>query len=111
MLTLEREDLTGDLTVPGTVLLVVRRVMVSVEGARAKLGALLEAGKDEQIHHVIAKHGAAAGVLVPIDWYRRVSELDGDPTEFGLTSDVVPDRPPRPRKRSRATDKAPPGAD
>ena len=54
----------------------------SVERARAKLGQIIDTARDESVHTVIARHTTDVAVVVPLDWYRRMRELDGDPTDL-----------------------------
>lgn len=55
---------------------------MSVEDARRALGKRLDMARDDDTHTVVAKHGRDAGVIVPMDWYRRMRQLDGDPTDL-----------------------------
>ena len=55
---------------------------VSIEDARKTLGQRYDKARDEDLHTALTKHGRPGAVLVPIDWYRRMRELDGDPTDL-----------------------------
>jgi prevent-host-death family protein len=53
-----------------------------IEEARKELGPILTAAEKEKVHTVVSRHGASKGVIVPMEWYRRMRELDGDPTDL-----------------------------
>lgn len=55
---------------------------MSVEKARPKLGQVINAAQTDDVHTVIARHSTDIAVVVPMDWYRRMRELDGDPTDL-----------------------------
>jgi PHD/YefM family antitoxin component YafN of YafNO toxin-antitoxin module len=55
---------------------------MSVEEARKVLGQRVDKARDEEVHTALTKHGRLSGVLVPPDWYRRMREMDGDPTDL-----------------------------
>lgn len=74
---------------------VAKRETVGIEGARGKLGAILEAAREQDIHTAITRHGIVEGVVVPAGWYREASEKMGDPTDVGSPSTVAPPRRPR----------------
>lgn len=56
--------------------------VMPIEEARKVLGQRLSKAHDEGMHTAIARHGTVMGVIVPIDWYRRARQLDGDPTDL-----------------------------
>lgn len=55
---------------------------IGVEAARKVLGQRLDLAKKEGVHTILAKHGADAGAIVPMDWYRLAREALGDPTDL-----------------------------
>jgi prevent-host-death family protein len=58
-----------------------KRVLHSAQETRDHLRDVM----DEALtgtHTVVMRHGQPTVVVVPMDWYRRVSELDGDPTDL-----------------------------
>lgn len=55
---------------------------VSVEEARKSLGRRVERAGTESLHTALTKHGKTGAVIVPLDWYRRMREKDGDPTDL-----------------------------
>jgi len=63
---------------------VVKMQRMGVEAARKNLARLIQAAKDEGIHTDIAKYGSRdeGAVLVPKEWYRRMRELSGEPTDI-----------------------------
>ncbi len=71
---------------------VAKRESVGIEGARGKLGAIMQAAREQDIHTAITRHGIAEVVVVPVDWYREASESLGDPTDIGAPSTVAPPR-------------------
>ncbi len=61
---------------------VAKTEMVGIEKARQTLGPLLERADAEHIHFPLTRHGQPKGVLVDMEWYRRMRALDGDPTDL-----------------------------
>jgi hypothetical protein len=55
---------------------------MGVEALRKVLGPRLEKLKADGVHIVATKHGAAQGVVVPMEWYRRAREALKDPTDL-----------------------------
>lgn len=53
-----------------------------IEEARKELGPLVAAAEKENLHTILMRHGANKGVIVPMEWYRRMRKLDGDPTDL-----------------------------
>lgn len=53
-----------------------------VEAARKVLGKIVDKTKAEGVHTIIAKHGADAVAIVPMDWYRQARAALGDPTDL-----------------------------
>lgn len=60
---------------------VVKRLMLGIQDFRAALRERTEALERGE-HTVLNNRGKVIGVLVPITWYREVSEKTGEPTEF-----------------------------
>ncbi|MFG1659026.1 GIY-YIG nuclease family protein [Micromonospora chersina] len=52
--------------------------VMSAEEVRKVLGQRLSKARDEGMHTAVARHGVVKAVIVPIDWYQRVRQLDGD---------------------------------
>lgn len=58
-----------------------KRILKSAQDTRDHLRTVM----DEAItgtHTVVLRHGQPTVVVVPMDWYRRVSALDNDPTDL-----------------------------
>ncbi len=66
---------------------------MSVEDARKVLGKRVDlANSEEAVHTALTKHGRVSAVGVPIEWYQRMREMDGDPTDLHAA--------PRPAKKA-----------
>lgn len=63
-----------------------RKLLTAAETRRRfseRVARLISTGENPPVEHtVIALRGKPVGVLVDIEWYRRMAEADGDPTEF-----------------------------
>lgn len=64
-----------------------KRKLMNVQDARQQFAERLDrlqtdAEHPDIEHTVVARRGRPVGVLVDIDWYRRMADADGDPTEF-----------------------------
>jgi prevent-host-death family protein len=60
---------------------VAKRKLVGIQEARDKFRERVDAAVDDDEHTIVARRGKAVVAVVPIEWYRRMAELDGDPTE------------------------------
>lgn len=61
---------------------VAKRKLIGIQEARDHFRERVDAAAKEDEHSIVARRGKAVVAVVPIEWYRRMSELDGDPTEF-----------------------------
>jgi prevent-host-death family protein len=61
---------------------VAKRKLVGIQEARDKFRERVDAADKEDEHTIVARRGKAVVAVVPIEWYRRMAQLDGDPTEF-----------------------------
>ncbi len=61
---------------------VAKRKLVGIQEARDKFRERVDAATTEGEHSIVARRGKALVAVVPMEWYRRMCELDGDPTEF-----------------------------
>lgn len=67
-----------------------KREQMTVQDARRHFSERLDKIDSEKLaetggapeHTVVARRGRTVGVIVDIEWYRRMAEADGDPTEF-----------------------------
>lgn len=58
-----------------------KRVLQSAQQTRDHFRDVMDAAIGGT-HTVVLRHGQPTVVVVPLDWYRRVSALDGDPTDL-----------------------------
>lgn len=61
---------------------VAKRKLVGIQEARDKFRERVDAADKEGEHSIVARRGKAVVAVVPMEWYRRMCQLDGDPTEF-----------------------------
>nr|WP_221374357.1 type II toxin-antitoxin system Phd/YefM family antitoxin [Actinoplanes polyasparticus] len=61
---------------------VAKRRLVGIQEARDHFRALVDNAVKDDEHTVVARRGKAVVAVVPIEWYRRMAELDGEPTEL-----------------------------
>ncbi len=59
-----------------------KRKLIGIQEARDKFRERVDAATTEDEHSIVARRGKALVAVVPMAWYRRMCELDGDPTEF-----------------------------
>lgn len=59
----------------------MQRVILGIQDLRLRMRERVDAlTKGEET--IVSKRGKVVGALVPIDWYRRMREQDGNPTEL-----------------------------
>lgn len=59
----------------------VKLVLLGIQQIRDTFTTQL-AKVEEGEHAVVTRHGKPIGVFVPMDWYREMRKLSGDPTEL-----------------------------
>lgn len=62
--------------------MVVKLALSGIQVVRDKFAERVQAAVDEGEHTVVQKRGTPVAVLVPMDWYREMRKLSGDPTEL-----------------------------
>lgn len=55
---------------------------MGLEALRKVLGPEIEKASNDEVHIVVAKHGIARGVFVPMTWYRKAREALDEPTDL-----------------------------
>jgi antitoxin (DNA-binding transcriptional repressor) of toxin-antitoxin stability system len=66
---------------------VAQREELGIQETRDKFRDRVDAAIESGTHTVVKRHGRLVAVLVPIGWYREVSEAVGDPMPSADTSD------------------------
>lgn len=61
---------------------VAKRRMVGIQEARDKFRECVDLAERDSVQTVVARRGKAVVAVVPMEWFRRASELMGEPTEF-----------------------------
>lgn len=60
---------------------VAKRTRRSIQEARDNFREVVDLAVNDDEHTIVSRRGKSVVAVVPIEWYRRMAELDGDPTE------------------------------
>jgi prevent-host-death family protein len=61
--------------------------MLGVQEARAQFSARIDAAETDGEHTILLRRSRPAAVIVPAEWYQRVSALAGEPWEDWVPPD------------------------
>jgi hypothetical protein len=62
--------------------MVVKLALMGIQGIRDKFAERVQLAAEEGEHTVVQKRGTPVAALVPMEWYREMRQLSGDPTEL-----------------------------
>lgn len=79
--TVERPQMFGKPNRPLYAAGMVKRLMMSVQDLRSRIGQLHQAMTRGE-HLMLSYRGKIFAVITPIGWYRRAAEKMNDPTEY-----------------------------
>lgn len=61
---------------------VAKRELVGIQEARDNFRERIDRAEEHGVHTVVARRGKPLVAVVPIEWYRRMCELSGEPTDL-----------------------------
>ncbi len=61
---------------------VAKRRMIGIQEARDKFREVVDLADKEGVQTIVSRRGKATVAVVPIEWFRRMAEQAGEPTEY-----------------------------